>query len=85
MARPRCSSFEWIRSWAWSTWEGWPRGEEKGDDACLKSCADWYGNARPIFYRSRVFALMGYELVEAQLSQRTLQESLRMNFLEAPR
>jgi hypothetical protein len=59
--------------------------EESRDDACTKSCADWYGNARPIFYRGRVFALMGYELVEAQLGQDSLQESFRSSFLEASR
>ncbi len=37
------------------------------NDACKASCVDWYGNARPIFLGERVFALMGYELVEGQL------------------
>lgn len=37
------------------------------DDACKASCVDWYGNARPIFLGERVFALMGYELVEGRL------------------
>ncbi|HVQ23804.1 MAG TPA: hypothetical protein VMV01_01430, partial [Planctomycetota bacterium] len=37
------------------------------DDACKASCVDWYGNARPIFLGDRVFALMGYELVEGRL------------------
>jgi len=37
------------------------------DDACKASCVDWYGNARPIFLGERVFALLGYELVEGQL------------------
>jgi hypothetical protein len=34
-----------------------PRGAI--DDACVASCVDWYGNARPIFIGNRVFALMG--------------------------
>ena len=34
------------------------------DDGCQASCADWYGNARPIFIGDRIFALLGYELVE---------------------
>jgi hypothetical protein len=59
--------------------------DETRDDACTKSCVDWYGNARPIFYRGRVFALMGYELVEAQVGQDSLQESFRTSFLEAQR
>lgn len=41
-----------------------PRGAV--DDACKASCVDWYGNARPIFIGNRVFALMGYELVEGR-------------------
>lgn len=37
------------------------------DDGCRASCVDWYGNARPIFLRNRVFALLGYELVEGRV------------------
>jgi len=37
------------------------------DDGCKASCVDWYGNARPIFLGERVFALLGYELVEGRL------------------
>ncbi|MEN9627119.1 MAG: hypothetical protein RJA10_345 [Pseudomonadota bacterium] len=37
------------------------------DDGCKASCVDWYGNARPLFLGGRVFALMGYELVEGRL------------------
>jgi hypothetical protein len=39
------------------------------DDACRASCVDWYGNARPIFLGDRVFALLGYELVEGRIEQ----------------
>jgi hypothetical protein len=49
---------------------------------CLLSCADWYGNTRPIFWRSRVLALMGDELVEAQLAQRSLTERGRLDYGE---
>lgn len=38
------------------------------DDACRASCVDWYGNSRPLFIGSRVFALMGYELVEGEVA-----------------
>jgi hypothetical protein len=41
------------------------------DDGCVVSCVDWYGNARPIFLRERVFALLGYELVEGTLVEGT--------------
>ena len=36
-------------------------------DDCAASCVDWYGNARPIFLRGRILALMGYELVEGAI------------------
>jgi len=38
-----------------------------GADACRASCVDWYGKARPLFVDRRVFALLGYELVEGRL------------------
>lgn len=37
------------------------------DDHCRASCVDWYGNARPIFIGDRVFALLGYEMVEGRV------------------
>ena len=62
--------------------EGNPR-----DDGCVASCVDWYGNARPIFWRGRVFALMGYELVEGSerggARGRRVREVARLDF--APR
>ena len=51
------------------------------NDACVVSCVDWYGNARPIFYRGRVFALLGYELVEGHLDGQGLREQARVHFL----
>ena len=44
------------------------------------SCVDWYGNARPLFVGQRVFALMGYELVEGVLKDRRIQEVRRVDF-----
>jgi hypothetical protein len=44
---------------------------------------DWYGNARPLFLRGRVFALLGYELVEGTLDDGRLRELRRVTF--APR
>ncbi len=56
-----------------------PRGAV--DDSCQASCVDWYGNARPIFIGNRVFALMGYELVEGRQGPRGLiREVGRTNF-----
>lgn len=50
------------------------------DDACKASCVDWYGNARPIFLGSRVFALLGYELVEGRVDDDRIEERRRANF-----
>jgi hypothetical protein len=55
------------------------------DDACQASCTDWYGNARPIFLGDRVFALLGYELVEGQMRGRTIRETGRVNFAPGAR
>lgn len=53
------------------------------DDACRASCVDWYGNARPLFVRGRVFALMGYELVEGRIAEGRIREMDRVSY--APR
>jgi hypothetical protein len=55
-----------------------PKGDE---DQCKASCVDWYGNARPIFIRNRIFALMGYELVEGGLIDGKIKEMRRINYL----
>ncbi|MFY8062025.1 MAG: hypothetical protein ACOVMK_10870, partial [Arenimonas sp.] len=47
------------------------------DDACQASCVDWYGNARPIFVGDRVYALMGYELIEGRVYDEALVELRR--------
>jgi hypothetical protein len=51
------------------------------DDKCVASCVDWYGNARPIFYRGRIFALLGYELVEGAVQRAQIHTVRRTNFL----
>lgn len=43
------------------------QGDANPNYGCEVSCIDWYGNARPIFTNGRIFALMGTQLVEAQL------------------
>ncbi|WP_084253640.1 beta-propeller domain-containing protein [Sphingomonas pituitosa] len=53
---------------------------EARDDGCKASCVDWYGNARPIFLRDRVFALMGYELVEGEMHDGRIAERARVDF-----
>lgn len=55
------------------------------NDSCVASCVDWYGNARPIFYRLRVIALLGYELVEGLLSQDRIVEARRAHLLPRAR
>jgi len=50
------------------------------DDDCIASCSDWYGNARPIFLYGRVFALLGYELVEGKVAEGGIREIGRVDF-----
>jgi hypothetical protein len=50
------------------------------DDKCRASCVDWYGNSRPLFLRGRVFALLGYELVEGKLEDGQIHELRRINY-----
>jgi hypothetical protein len=50
------------------------------DDKCRASCLDWYGNSRPLFLRNRVFALLGYELVEGKVDKGRMRELRRINY-----
>ncbi len=59
------------------------RSERATDDGCRASCVDWYGNARPLFVRGRVLALLGYEIVEGFLDDGRMHEMRRTNY--APR
>jgi len=56
------------------------QAEKAQDDKCRASCVDWYGNARPLFLRGRVFALLGYELVEGKLEQGRMIELRRISY-----
>lgn len=56
------------------------QSERAVDDRCRASCIDWYGNARPLFLRGRVFALLGYEIVEGTILDGRLQERRRINY-----
>jgi hypothetical protein len=47
--------------------------------SCEVSCVDWYGNTRPIFYRDRLFALMGREFVEGELVGDQVREIARLD------
>jgi hypothetical protein len=52
-------------------------------DNCRASCVDWYGNARPLFLRGRVFGLLGYEIVEGNFTGSGISEKRRINFSPA--
>ncbi len=57
------------------------RPERATDDGCRASCVDWYGNARPLFVRGRVFALLGYEIVEGTIAEdNRIHETRRVSF-----
>ncbi len=55
-------------------------GAAERNDGCRASCVDWYGNSRPLFLRGRVFALMGYEIVEGRLDAKRITETRRVSF-----
>jgi hypothetical protein len=54
--------------------------DQAKDDACRASCVDWYGNARPLFVRGRLLALLGYELVEGTVDRGHIQEMRRISY-----
>jgi hypothetical protein len=56
------------------------QAEKAIDDNCRASCVDWYGNARPLFLRGRLFALLGYELVEGKVDNGQIHELRRINY-----
>ncbi|MFO1361393.1 MAG: beta-propeller domain-containing protein [Burkholderiales bacterium] len=58
-------------------------GEADRNDGCRASCVDWYGNSRPLFLRGRVFALLGYELVEGRVDEKRITEVRRVSFAPA--
>ena len=60
------------------------RPEASADDGCRASCVDWYGNARPLFLQNRVFALLGYEIVEGGLDGGAIREKRRVSFAPRP-
>ena len=50
------------------------------NDQCRASCIDWYGNARPLFMKGRIFALLGYEIVEGRIEGNRMRELRRVNY-----
>jgi hypothetical protein len=59
------------------------QSEGTKDDGCRVSCVDWYGNARPLFVRGRVIALLGYELVEGKVKNGRIHEMRRVSYAPA--
>ena len=59
------------------------RAGKQGNDRCQASCVDWYGNARPLFIKGRVFALLGYEIVEGIVTDGGIKERRRRSFSPA--
>jgi len=59
--------------------EASPPKEE--NDNCEVSCVDWYGNSRPIFYGDRIFALLGYEIIEGKNENQQITEISRSNYI----
>ncbi len=56
------------------------RSEGTVADNCRASCVDWYGNARPLFFQGRMFALLGYEIVEGEVAAGRIREKRRVSF-----
>jgi len=56
------------------------QAEKAVNDQCRASCIDWYGNARPLFLRGRLFALLGYELVEGTIDDGRMKELRRISY-----
>jgi len=59
-------------------------GAAERNDGCRASCVDWYGNSRPLFVGGRVFALLGYELVEGSAGEKRIVETRRVSFAPRP-
>lgn len=51
---------------------------------CEVSCTDWYGNTRAVFIAGRTFALMGTDLVEADISGAEVRELRRLDLTDKP-
>lgn len=56
------------------------KSSEIAMDECRVSCVDWYGNVRPIFIDDRIFALLGYEIIEGRLVRGRVEEVRRLDF-----
>lgn len=50
------------------------------NDGCRVGCSQWYGKSRPLFIGDRIFALLGYEIVEGRMSGGKIIETRRISF-----
>jgi hypothetical protein len=57
------------------------RESNVAEDNCKSSCLDWYGDARTIVVKERIFVVLGYEIIEVELSGGKLSEKNRIDFL----
>jgi hypothetical protein len=57
------------------------RPSNVAEDNCKSSCLDWYGDARTIVVKDRIFVVLGYEIIEARLTDGKLSETNRVDFL----
>jgi len=55
---------------------------DRRDDHCIVSCADWYGDSRPFFIGERLYALLGYELVQGHWTGGAIEEDGRADALD---
>lgn len=59
-----------------------PGLDREGDsDRCMASCVDWYGDSRPLFLGHRIFAMVGYEIIEGAIENGRIMEVARTSFM----
>jgi hypothetical protein len=51
------------------------------NDKCTSGCFDWYDNSTTVFAGNRIFAIFGYEVVEAELRNGKIVEKQRISTL----
>ncbi|MFK8014453.1 MAG: hypothetical protein AB8G17_03275 [Gammaproteobacteria bacterium] len=51
------------------------------EDRCQVSCESFYGEARPLFMDDKIYALVGYELIQGYVSGGNVYEKHRVDAL----
>jgi hypothetical protein len=62
-----------------------PTGPASVSDGCKSSCDDWYADAHSISVGDRIFAVLGYQLIEASVVGGKLVEKKRIDFFPGER